>query len=148
MAGWAQTIIIGNVGRDPEMRYLQSGVGVCSFSVAVTRKWSDKGSNEQKEKTVWYRVSCWRQLAETVNNYVHKGMQIMVVGELEPARAYLDNAGQPAATLEITAQNVQFLGSRGEGQGGQAGGNGGYDEQYSGGGNQGGGSSNVDDIPF
>jgi single-strand DNA-binding protein len=146
MAGWAQTIIIGNVGRDPEMRYLQNGTAVCSFSVAVSRRWNDKNSSEQKEKTVWYRVSCWRQLAETANSYVHKGMQIMVQGELEPARAYLDNAGQPAATLELTAQNFQFLGQRSDGQGGSGGG---YDEQqYSGGGNQGGGASNVDDIPF
>lgn len=142
MAGWAQTIIIGNVGRDPEMRYLQNGTPVCSFSVAVSRRWNDKNSNEQKEKTVWYRVSCWRQLAETANNYVKKGMQIMVEGELEPARAYLDNAGQPAASLELTAQNMQFLGQRGDGQGG-----GNYDD---GGGYSGGqsGGSNVDDIPF
>src|SRR4051812_14859976 len=118
MAGWAQTIIIGNVGRDPEMRYLQSGEGVCSFSEEGTRNWNDKGSNEEKEKTAWYPGSCWGQLEEPANIYVHKGIQIMFVGELEPARAYLDNAGQPAATLEITAQNFQFLGSRGDGQGG------------------------------
>lgn len=142
MAGFAQTIIIGNVGRDPEMRYLQNGTAVCSFSVAVSRRWNDKNSNEQREKTVWYRVSCWRQLAETANNYVKKGMQIMVTGELEPARAYLDNAGQPAATLELTAQNMQFLGQRGD----NAGGGGDYDD--GGGSYGGGGSSNVDDIPF
>ncbi|HVU12528.1 MAG TPA: single-stranded DNA-binding protein [Phototrophicaceae bacterium] len=143
MAGFAQTIIIGNVGRDPEMRYLQNGTPVCSFSVAVSRRWNDKNSNEQKEKTVWYRVSCWRQLAETANNYVHKGMQIMVQGELEPARAYLDNAGQPAASLELTAQNFQFLGQRGDNQGGGQGGD--YNDNYA---NQGQGASNVDDIPF
>lgn len=142
MAGWAQTIIIGNVGRDPEMRYLQNGTAVCSFSVAVSRRWNDKNSNEQREKTVWYRVSCWRQLAETANNYVKKGMQIMVAGELEPARAYLDNAGQPAATLELTAQNFQFLGQRGDNQG-----SGDYDDGGYSGGSSGGGS-NVDDIPF
>lgn len=138
MAGWAQTIIIGNVGRDPEMRYLPSGIGVCSFSVAVSRRWTDKNSNEQKEKTVWYRVSCWRQLAETANNYVKKGMQIMVEGELEPARAYLDNGGQPAATLELTAQNMQFLGQRGDGSGAS-------DSEPSG---DGAGAVSPDDIPF
>lgn len=139
MAGFAQTIIIGNVGRDPEMRYLQNGTPVCSFSVAVSRRWNDRSSNEQREKTVWYRVSCWRQLAETANNYVKKGMQIMVVGELEEPRAYTNNAGEPAATLDLTAQNMQFLGQRGDNAGG-----GSYDEgAYSGG-----GSSNVDDIPF
>lgn len=139
MAGWAQTIIIGNVGRDPEMRYLQNGTAVCSFSVAVSRRWNDRNTNEQREKTVWYRVSCWRQLAETANNYVKKGMQIMVEGELEPARAYLDNSGQPAATLELTAQNMQFLGQRGD----NAGSAGEYEDAYSGN-----NSSNVDDIPF
>jgi len=143
MAGWSQTIIIGNVGRDPEMRYLQSGVGVCSFSVAVTKKWTDKTSSEQREKTTWYRVSCWRGLAETANSYVRKGMSIMVVGNVE-TKPYLDNAGQPAASLELTADTFQFLGNRGENQGG---GQGGYEDQYSGGGNQG-GASNVDDIPF
>lgn len=139
MAGWAQTIVIGNVGRDPEMRYLQNGTPVCSFSVAVTKKWNKSEWREAGEKTTWYRVSAWRQLAETANNFVKKGMQIMVVGEVE-TRPYLDNAGQPAASLELTAQNMQFLGQRGDGQGG-----GNYDDGgYSGGQ----GSSNVDDIPF
>lgn len=142
MAGWSQTIVIGNVGRDPEMRYLQNGTAVCSFSVAVSKKWHDKSSNEQQEKTVWYKVSCWRSLAETANNYVKKGMQIMVAGDLEPARAYLDNAGQPAATLELTAQNFQFLGQRGES--GSQRGRVDDDDGYSGSAS----SSEVDDIPF
>ncbi len=142
MAAYQQTLIIGNVGRDPEMRYLQSGVAVVSFSVAVTEKWTDRNNNERKEKTTWYRVSAWRGLAETVNTYVKKGMQIMVVGSVE-ARGYLDSSGQPAASLELTARDIQFL-SRADGQGG--------------GGQQGNGQqgdyedfrppSNVDDIPF
>ncbi|MDX2160933.1 MAG: single-stranded DNA-binding protein [bacterium] len=138
MAGYAQTIIVGNVGRDPEMRYLPSGVPVCSFSVAVTRRWQDKGNNETKERTVWYRVSAWRGLAETCNQYVRKGMQIMVVGQVD-TRAYTDNAGQPAASLELTADTVQFLGQRGEGApgGGSQGGQGGYS-----------GGDDLDQIPF
>lgn len=138
MAGWSQTIIVGNVGRDPEMRYLPSGVPVCSFSVAVTRKWTDKTTNERKEKTIWHRVSCWRQLAETANSYVRKGAQVMVIGQLE-ARAYADNAGQPAASLELTADTFQLLGSRADGEGAPQGG---YDY------NQGGQQGGVDDIPF
>ncbi|MCK6580386.1 MAG: single-stranded DNA-binding protein [Anaerolineae bacterium] len=134
MAGWSQTIIVGNVGGDPEMRYLQSGVGVCSFSVAVTRRWTDRNANEQREKTTWYRVSCWRNLAETANNLIHKGTQIMVVGNVE-ARAYLDKSGQPAATIELTADNFQLLGSRAD----NAGSSGDY---------AGGQSGGVDDIPF
>lgn len=113
MAGYQYTVIVGNVGRDPEMRYTQSGVAVCDFSVAVSRRWMDKNSNEQREKTTWFRVSAWRQLAETVNQYVHKGMQIMVAGEVD-ASAYLGQDGTPRATLEITARDIQFLGRRGE----------------------------------
>ena len=135
MAGWSQTMIIGNVGRDPEMRYLQNGTPVCSFSVAVTRKWNDRNTNERREETTWYRVTAWRQLAETANQFVRKGMQIMVVGQTK-ASAYLDNSGQPAATLELTADNMQFLGSRdGAGQGQPV-------DEYSG------GTGDLNDIPF
>ena len=121
MAGYQYTVIIGNVGRDPEMRYTQSGVAVCSFSVAVSRRWMDKNSNEQREKTTWFRVSAWRQLGETANQYVHKGMQIMVAGEVD-ASAYVGQDGQPRASLEITARDIQFLGRRGEAEevGGEA----------------------------
>ena len=114
MAGYQYTIIIGNVGRDPEMRYTQSGVAVADFSVAVSRRWTDRTSNEQREKTTWFRVSAWRGLAETVNQYVHKGMQVMVTGEVD-ASAYAGQDGSPRATLEITARDIQFLGRRGEG---------------------------------
>jgi|SRR5690606_26717154 single-strand DNA-binding protein len=122
MAGYQYTVIVGNVGRDPELRYLQSGVPVCSFSVAVTERWTDRQSNERREKVNWYRVSAWRGLAETCNQYVRKGMQIMVAGTVS-ATAYLDQSGQAQATLELTARDVQFLGSR---DGGERGG--GYDD--------------------
>ena len=105
MAGYQYTVIIGNVGRDPEMRYTQSGVAVCDFSVAVSRRWTDRNSNEQREKTTWFRISAWRQLAETVNQYVHKGMQIMVAGEVDVS-AYMGQDGQPRASLEITARDI------------------------------------------
>ena len=113
MAGYQYTIIIGNVGRDPELRYTQSGVAVCDFSVAVSRRWTDRTTNEPREETTWFRVSAWRGLAETVSQYVHKGMQIMVAGRVA-ASAYLAQDGQPRATLELTALEVQFLGRRGE----------------------------------
>ena len=122
MAGWEQTVILGNVGRDPELRYTQSGVAVCSFSVAVTVRWNDRQSNEKREKTNWYRVSAWRQLAEITNQYVHKGMQVMVVGTVE-ARGYTNNNGDAAASLELTARDIQFLGSRGDGGSGGNSGN-------------------------
>ncbi len=111
MSSYQYTIIIGNVGRDPEMRYTQSGVAVCDFSVAVSRRWNDRTTNEQREKTTWFKVSCWRGLAETANQYVRKGMQIMVTGEVD-ASAYLGQDGQPRASIELTARDMKFLGRR------------------------------------
>ncbi len=113
MAGYQYTIIIGNVGRDPELRYTGSGVAVCNFSVAVSRRWTDRTTNEPREETTWFRVSAWRGLAETASQYVHKGMQIMITGRVA-ASAFLGQDGQPRATLEITALDMQFLGRRGE----------------------------------
>lgn len=107
------TVIVGNVGRDPEMRYTQTGTAVCDFSVAVNRRWTDN-AGETKEKTTWFRVTCWRALAETVNQYVHKGMRILVSGEVS-ATAWQTDDGQARAALEIRAQDVKFLGNRGNG---------------------------------
>ena len=133
MAGYQYTIIIGNVGRDPELRYTQSGVAVCDFSVAVSRRWTDRNTNEQREKTTWFRVSAWRGLAETCNQYVRKGMQIMVTGEID-ASAFVGQDGEARASLDLTAQNVQFLGSRADREAESG-------EYYS---NQ----QQVDDLPF
>ncbi|MCU0465504.1 MAG: single-stranded DNA-binding protein [Anaerolineae bacterium] len=150
---YQQITIIGNVGRDPEMRYTQGGVAVCDFSVAVNKKYTTSGG-EQRDETTWFRVTCWRQLAETMGKYLTKGKQIMVVGEVS-ASAYTDKAGQPAATLEITANTVKFLGSRQEGDdaggGNSGGGRSNRDDDFaprprSGGGNN--SPSNTDDIPF
>jgi single-strand DNA-binding protein len=113
MAGYQYTIIIGNVGRDPELRYTPAGVAVCDFTVAVSRRWNDRTTNEQREKTTWFRVSAWRGLAETANQFVHKGMQIMVAGEID-ASAFTGQDGQPRASLDLTARDIQFLGRRGE----------------------------------
>lgn len=113
MAGYQYTIIIGNVGRDPELRYTQSGVAVCDFSVAVNRTWTDRQSGQRREETTWFRVSAWRGLAETVSQYVHKGMQIMVAGRVD-ASAFIGQDGEPRASLELTAQDIQFLGRPGE----------------------------------
>lgn len=133
---YQQTIIIGNVGRDPELRYTGSGVAVCDFSVAVNKRYTVNG--EKREETTWFRVTCWRQLAETVAQYVRRGRQVMVIGEVR-ASAYADKSGQPAATLELTANDVRFLGGRDE-----AGGQGDYDEFAP----PGGGMRGGDEIPF
>ncbi len=105
-------VIVGNLGSDPEMRFTPSGVPVTSFSVAVNRRWTDS-NGEQREKTTWFRVTAWRKLAELCNQYLSKGRLVLVEGEID-ASAWLDNQGNPRATLELTARNVRFLGGRGD----------------------------------
>ena len=119
---WHQTIVVGNLGGDPELRYLQSGTAVCNFSVAVSERWNDRNTNEQREKTTWYRVNAWGSLGETCNQYLSKGRQVMVIGTVE-ARGYMNNAGEAAASLDMRARDVRFLsGSGGPGGGGGQGG--------------------------
>jgi len=108
------TVIVGNVGRDPELRYTPGGQAVCDFSVAVSRRWADRDTGEQRERTTWYRVTCWGKLAETVNEHVRKGRQVLVTGEIE-ASAWVDKDGNARATLELTAREVRFLGRREDG---------------------------------
>ena len=113
MASYEYSIFIGNVGKTEDLKYTKSGVAVFSFSLAVNRSWTDKASGEKREETKWIRVTCWRGLAETCNEYVRKGAQIMVAGDVS-ASAYLDKDGQPRASLELTARDVQFLGRKGD----------------------------------
>ena len=116
---YQKTIVVGHLGRDPEMRYTQSGVPVTSFSIATTRKWSS-ASGEQQEKTTWFRVTCWRKLAELTAQYLKKGRLVLVEGDIE-ASAFTDREGNARASLELTATNIKFLGGRGEGgEGGSA----------------------------
>jgi single-strand DNA-binding protein len=122
---YQKTIVVGHLGRDPEMRYTQSGVPVTSFSVATTRKWSS-ASGEQQEKTTWFRVTCWRKLAELTAQYLKKGRLVLVEGDIE-ASAFTDREGNARASLELTATNIKFLGGRGEGGEGSTGGTGGED---------------------
>lgn len=114
MAGsYHQTIVLGTVGSDAEMRYLQSGSPVTNFSVAVNEYWIDQSTDERREKTTWYRCNAWGRQAEIAHEYVRKGMQIMVVGNVS-ASAYTDNEGNPRASLELKVLNMQFVGNRGE----------------------------------
>lgn len=133
MAGYQYTVIIGNVGRDPELRYTPSGVAVCDFSLAVTRRWNDRQSNERREETTWFRVTCWRQLAEIANQYVVKGRQVMVAGRVG-ASAYIGQDGEARASLELTALDLQLLGRR--------------DEVFDSGGEDEGYPSEPEDLPF
>lgn len=107
---WQQCIIVGNLGRDPEMRYTADGTPVTNFTVAVNRKWTGQ-DGAQGEKTWWFRVTCWRKLAETTNQYLKKGRQVMVVGEIDSS-AWVGQNGEPRSSLDLTARDVRFLGGR------------------------------------
>ena len=112
---FSQTIIAGNLGKDPELRYTPNGTAVCNFSVAVNKSWKDRETGEKNEKTTWFRVTAWRGLAETCSQYLSKGRAVLVEGEID-ASAWAGQDGEPRASLELTAFNVTFLpGSNGNG---------------------------------
>lgn len=110
---YQQITLIGNLGRDPEMRYTPSGQPVTNFSVAVTRAWVGQDGQRQ-EKTVWFRVTAWRKLAEQASQYLTKGSKVLIVGEVEEPNAYIDKEGKARASLEVTANVIRFLTPKGE----------------------------------
>jgi single-strand DNA-binding protein len=112
--------IVGNLGRDPEMRFTPDGTPVCNFTVAVNRRWTG-ADGTPAEKTTWFRVTAWRRLAEVCNQYLTKGRQVLVVGEIDTS-AWTDQEGKARASLELTAQTVKFLGA-GTGENGNGGAN-------------------------
>jgi single-strand DNA-binding protein len=107
---FSKTIIVGHLGRDPELRYTSGGQSVCSFSVATSRSWTDQNGQPQ-EKTTWFRVTAWGKLGELCNQYLSKGRLVLVEGEVD-ASAWSAQTGEPRASLELTARNVRFLGGR------------------------------------
>ena len=143
MASVNKVIIVGNLGRDPEMRTFPSGDQVANVTIATTDKWKDKQSGEMKEATEWHRVVFNGRLAEIAGQYLRKGSQVYVEGSLR-TRKWTDQAGVEKYSTEIRADQMQMLGSRqGMGGGGQGGGGGqqggGYDDGGGYGGDQGGG---------
>ena len=120
MASVNKVIIVGNLGRDPEVRYMPSGDAVANIAVATTDKWKDKQTGEQKEQTEWHRVSFFGKLAEIVGQYLTKGSQIYIEGKLQ-TRKYTDKDGVEKFATEIRADTMQMLGSRQGGDGGQQG---------------------------
>jgi single-strand DNA-binding protein len=111
-----QITLVGNLGRDPEMRYTPSGVPVASFSVATSRKFQS-ADGQWQEKTVWFRVTAWRKTAETVSQYLTKGSKVLIIGELEEPRTWVDKDGNTQASLDVTAQTIRFLSGRGDNAG-------------------------------
>jgi single-strand DNA-binding protein len=112
---YQKLVILGNLGRDPELRYTPEGTPVTSFSVATNRKWNNSDGS-QGEETVWFRVTAWRRMAEVCNQYLKKGQQVLVEGQLRPdretggPRVYERNDGSHGASFEVTALTVKFLG--------------------------------------
>ncbi|MDG2334663.1 MAG: single-stranded DNA-binding protein [Myxococcota bacterium] len=109
MAGINKVILIGNLGRDPELRYTQSGQPVATFSIATSENWTDKTSGEKVEKTEWHRIVVWGRTAELCSQYLAKGRTAYIEGRLQ-TRDWEDKEGQKRSTTEINAQTVQFLG--------------------------------------
>ena len=149
--GINKVILVGNLGQDPETRYMPSGGAVTNFTLATNESWKDKQSGEQKERTEWHRVAMFNRLAEVAAEYLRKGSQVYVEGKLR-TRKWQDRDGNDRYTTEVIADEMQMLGGRGgsfESGGGGAG-------AASGGGSQGsGGPPNPppaddfdDDIPF
>ena len=131
MASINKVILIGNLGRDPEVRYTPSGAAVCNVSVATTRNWKDKSSGDKVEETEWHRVVFYDRLAEIAGEYLKKGRPVYVEGRLK-TRKWQDKDGKDNYTTEIVAEQMQLLGGReGGGGGGYGGGQGGNPEDYS-----------------
>ncbi len=146
MAGINKAILIGRLGRDPEVRYTQGGRAVANFSIATSREWKDKETGEKREETDWHNIVAWGRLGEICGEYLSKGKQVYIEGRLQ-TRSW-EKDGIKRYTTEIVANDVQFLGGRNEGAYQSGGG-------YQGSGNQGGGydegsppDSSMDDIPF
>ena len=112
MASLNRVQIIGNLGRDPELRYTQSGDPVCSFSVAATESWTDKAGQKQ-ERTEWFNVTVFGKRAKTAADYLAKGRQVYVEGKLQTDE-WTDKDGGKRRSVKVIAQNIVFLGSKGE----------------------------------
>ena len=104
--------LVGNLGRDPELRYTAQGTPVCSFSMATNERRKDR-NGEMQDHTTWFRITLWNRLAETASQYLQKGKQVYIEGRLR-VEEYVDRDGKPRHSLEVFATDMQFIGSRGD----------------------------------
>jgi single-strand DNA-binding protein len=111
MASVNKVIVLGNVGRDPELKYTPSGAAVCALSIATSRSWKDKTSGEKQQETEWHRVVFYDRLAEIAGEYLKKGSPVYVEGRLK-TRKYTDKDGAERSTTEIVVAEMQLLGGR------------------------------------
>ena len=154
-----KVILVGNLGKDPEVRYTSGGQAVANLRIATSRSWTDKQSGQRKEETEWHDVEVWGKQAEQCGEYLAKGRQVYVEGRLKTDKWQDKQSGQERSKVKVVADTVRFLGGRGAGGAGGPGGGrgggpgmpeeppGGFDES-SGGGSGGGGGGGPDDIPF
>ena len=138
MASVNKVILVGNLGRDPELRYTTNGTPVANFTMATTDRWTDP-SGEKKERTEWHRIVVWGKQGEIVGEYLRKGKQVYIEGSLQ-TREWTDREGAKRYTTEVRAQRVQMLGRRDDREAVPAAGG----EQVA----ESGSSFDEDDIPF
>jgi single-strand DNA-binding protein len=117
--GVNKVILVGNLGKDPEVRYMPNGNAVANLTLATTESWKDKQTGDQQEKTEWHRIVMFRRLAEIAGEYLKKGSQVYIEGKLQ-TRKWQDNSGNDRYTTEIVADEMQMLGGRGGGSAGFA----------------------------
>jgi single-strand DNA-binding protein len=110
--GVNKVLLIGNLGQEPDVKYMPSGDAVCNVTLATTDSWNDRVSGEKQERTEWHRVVFFKRLAEIAGEYLHKGSQVYIEGRLQ-TRKWQDKNGQDRYTTEIIASDMQMLGSRG-----------------------------------
>jgi len=131
MASVNKVIIVGNLGRDPEVRYSPEGSAICNLSLATTSQWKDKASGEKREETEWHRVVMYNRLAEIAGEYLKKGRAMYVEGRLKTRKWQDKDTGADRYSTEIVADQMQMLGGRDEGGGGGSyggGSGGGFDD--------------------
>ncbi len=143
--GINKVILVGNLGRDPETRYLTSGSPVTNVSIATSKSWKDRDSGEQRERTEWHRIVFFNRLAEIAGEYLKRGSKVYIEGELRTREWERD--GQKHYTTEIVANEMQMLDSRGDNMGGGAMDGGGSMDGSSGGGSMGGNSGSGGGAP-
>ena len=155
-----KVILVGNLGKDPEVRYTSGGQAVANLRIATSRSWTDKQSGQRKEETEWHDVEVWGKQAEQCGEYLAKGRQVYVEGRLKTDKWQDKQTNQERSKVKVVADTVRFLGGRGAGGAGGGGGGrgagmpdeppGGFEEPDAGGppSGGGGGGGGPDDIPF
>lgn len=119
MSGVNKVILVGNLGKDPEVRYLESGTAVANFSLATSESWKDRKTGERKDVTEWHNIVLWRGLAEVAEKYLKKGNQVYIEGKLK-TRSWEDKEGVTRYMTEVVADNMTMLGGKRSNEGGSS----------------------------